>query len=32
MATVAVTTARVRPRGTLSERFVRFWNRYLLFI
>ncbi len=32
MATVAVTTSRVRPRGTLSERFVRFWNRYLLFI
>jgi spermidine/putrescine transport system permease protein len=32
MATVAVTSARVRPRGTLSERFVRFWNRYLLFI
>jgi spermidine/putrescine transport system permease protein len=32
MATVAVSTARVRPRGTLSERFVRFWNRYLLFI
>ncbi len=23
---------RARPRGTLSERFVRFWNRYLLFI
>ena len=32
MATVAATTPRVRPRGTLSERFVRFWNRYLLFI
>jgi len=32
MATVAATTSRVRPRGTLSERFVRFWNRYLLFI
>jgi spermidine/putrescine transport system permease protein len=32
MATVAVTTPRVRPRGSLSERFVRFWNRYLLFI
>ncbi len=32
MATVAATTARVRPRGSLSERFVRFWNRYLLFI
>jgi spermidine/putrescine transport system permease protein len=32
MATVAATSARVRPKGTLSERFVRFWNRYLLFI
>jgi len=32
MATVAATTPRVRPSGTLSERFVRFWNRYLLFI
>ncbi len=32
MATVAAATPRVRPRGSLSERFVRFWNRYLLFI
>jgi spermidine/putrescine transport system permease protein len=32
MATVAATTPRVRPSGTVSERFVRFWNRYLLFI
>jgi spermidine/putrescine transport system permease protein len=32
MATIAATTPRVRPSGTLSERFVRFWNRYLLFI
>ena len=31
MATIAV-TARTRPSGTISERFVRFWNRYLLFI
>jgi len=23
---------RTRPMGTVSERFVRFWNRYLLFI
>jgi spermidine/putrescine transport system permease protein len=32
MATVAAATPRVRPRGSLSERFVRFWNKYLLFI
>jgi spermidine/putrescine transport system permease protein len=32
MATVAATTPVTRPSGTLSERFVRFWNRYLLFI
>jgi spermidine/putrescine transport system permease protein len=32
MATVAAATPRVRPRGSLSERFVRFWNRYLLFV
>ena len=31
MATIAA-TARTRPQGTLSERFVRFWNKYLLFI
>jgi spermidine/putrescine transport system permease protein len=24
--------AMARPKGTLGERFVRFWNRYLLFI
>ena len=30
MATAA--TAIVRPKASLSERFVRFWNRYLLFI
>ena len=32
MATVAAATPQVRPRGSLSERFVRFWNKYLLFI
>ena len=26
------TEALVRPRATFSERFVRFWNKYLLFI
>ena len=30
MATAA--TAMVRPKASLGERFVRFWNRYLLFI
>jgi len=28
----ASTAHRERPKGTLGERFVRFWNRYLLFI
>jgi len=32
MATIAAAAPRVRPRGSLGERFVRFWNRYLLFI
>ena len=30
MATAAETLAR--PRATVSERFVRFWNKYLLFV
>jgi spermidine/putrescine transport system permease protein len=30
MATTAA--ALLRPRATISERFVRFWNRYLLFV
>jgi spermidine/putrescine transport system permease protein len=30
MATAAETLTR--PRSTLSERFVRFWNKYLLFV
>jgi len=29
---VAQATPQTRPSGSLSERFVRFWNRYLLFI
>jgi spermidine/putrescine transport system permease protein len=29
---VTAQVARTRPMGTVSERFVRFWNRYLLFI
>jgi spermidine/putrescine transport system permease protein len=32
MATVAAAASQVRPRGSLSERIVRFWNKYLLFI
>jgi spermidine/putrescine transport system permease protein len=28
----AQATPRTRPSGSFSERFVRFWNRYLLFI
>ena len=31
MAAIATTT-RARPSGSISERFVRFWNHYLLFI
>jgi len=29
---VTAQVARTRPTATVSERFVRFWNRYLLFI
>ena len=29
---VTAQVARTRPAATFSERFVRFWNRYLLFI
>jgi len=30
--TAAAEVIRTRPIGSVSERFVRFWNRYLLFI